>query len=114
MKHVRGVTNTNINEMHEAVDNKIKTMAWNSHARQTKALEACAKLKREFDETSSEHVTSETELRHANNKLETEISAMITEYNFVYIPKRKKFCLFTITQPQNLTNYISIYRSFSN
>lgn len=65
--------------MHEIVDNKIKTMAWNSHARQTKALEACAKLKREFDETLNEHVIGETELRRANVHLETEISAMITK-----------------------------------
>ena len=65
--------------MHTEVDDKIKTMAWNSHAHQTKAMEACSKLKREFDESLGEHVISETDLRHENIRLETEISQMIKE-----------------------------------
>ena len=44
-----------------------------------KAMEACSKLKREFDESLGEHVISETELRHENIRLETEISQMIKE-----------------------------------
>ena len=33
---VRSKTTSHINDMHTVVDDKIKTMAWNSHARQTK------------------------------------------------------------------------------
>ena len=80
VKQVRSKTTTHINEMHTEVDDKIKTMAWNSHARQTKAMEACSKLKREFDESLGEHVISETDLRHENIRLETEISQMIKEW----------------------------------
>ena len=36
VKQVRGKTTSHINDMHTVVDDKIKTMAWNSHARQTK------------------------------------------------------------------------------
>ena len=79
VRNVRDISKNHINEMHEVVDTKIKTMAWNSHARQTKAMEACSKLKREFDDTLHEHVGTETTLRHANIVLETEISQMITE-----------------------------------
>ena len=36
VKQVRSKTTSHINDMHTVVDDKIKTMAWNSHARQTK------------------------------------------------------------------------------
>ena len=52
---VRQMAKNLIDEMHEEVDTKIKTLAWNSHARQTRALEACARLKREFDESIHQH-----------------------------------------------------------
>ena len=54
-KNVRQLTKNQIDEMHDVVDTKIKTLAWNSHARQTRALEACARLKREFDEAIHHH-----------------------------------------------------------
>ena len=36
VKNVRSITSEKIKQMHEAVDTTIKTLAWNSHARQTK------------------------------------------------------------------------------
>ena len=63
-----------------SIDATIKTLAWNSHARQTKALHACSKLKLEFDSSLDEHTDHETKMRHANIKLETEISQMIKKY----------------------------------
>ena len=54
-RNVRQMAKSLIDEMHEEVDTKIKTLAWNSHARQTRALEACARLKKEFDEAIHHH-----------------------------------------------------------
>ena len=72
-------------------------MAWNSHARQTKALHACSKLKLEFDSSLDEHTDHETKMRHANIKLETEISQMIKKYvdYFVFIEKKNLNSLYT-------------------
>ena len=72
------------------IDATIKTLAWNSHARQTKALHACSKLKSEFDAGLDDHTDNETKMRHANIKLETEISQMIKKYvdYFVFIEKK--------------------------
>ena len=78
-KEVRSITAERIREMHEAVDTTIKTLAWNSHARQTKALHACSKLKSEYDNSLEDHTDVETTMRHENIKLENEISEMIKQ-----------------------------------
>ncbi len=67
--------------MHAIVDSKIKTLAWNSHARIVKAYEACHVLKKEYDEALEDHVEVETELRHQNIKLENEIADMISRFD---------------------------------
>lgn len=77
-KTVRQNTSDLIVEIHQVVNNKIKTLAWNSHARQVKALQVCSKLKTEYDEGIEEHVLTETDLRHINIKIENEIAHMIS------------------------------------
>ena len=77
VKNVRSITSEKIKQMHEAVDTTIKTLAWNSHARQTKALHACSKLKSEYDNGLDDHNKTETNMRHSNIKLENEIFDMI-------------------------------------
>ena len=56
-------------------------MAWHSHARQTKTLEHILELKTELEETLDEHVSAETQMRHANLALEDEVKALIDKYD---------------------------------
>ncbi len=55
------------------VDNRIRVVAWNSHARRTKTMEHVHELKLELDEAVEEHSRAETTMRHENLKLEAEV-----------------------------------------
>ncbi len=59
------------------VSDRARVTAWNSHARRTKTHEHLAELRRELEESTTEHVQAETEMRKACLKLEEEVDDMI-------------------------------------
>ena len=60
---------------------RVRVMAWKSHARQFKIGEEADKLKSELETSTTEHVSIENALRHENNILEQEIQGMIDQYD---------------------------------
>merc|ERR1719376_978096 len=70
-----------IADIRKNVDERVRVMAWKSHARQIKVGETVAQLKKGLNQSTNEHIESETELRHANNALENEIDEMISTYD---------------------------------
>jgi polyhydroxyalkanoate synthesis regulator phasin len=75
---VRNQSRQKISEFRGHVDNKLKVMAWNSHGRLTKTLEHVNELKRELSEAIRDHTEAETNMRHANIKLQNEVQYPIT------------------------------------
>ena len=62
------------------VENKIKVISWNSHARQTRTMDQIKELKSDLEGSMSEHVNAETDMRHDNEKMEAEVKVMIDKY----------------------------------
>ncbi len=56
---------------------RMKVVAWSSHARQSKTMQHVFELRRELESATEEHVEAETNMRHENVKLETEVKNMI-------------------------------------
>ena len=81
IKTLREETLNSIREHKSQVNNRIRVMSWNSNARQTKSMEYVSELKRELEEAVNEHVTAETNMRHANIDLENEIQEMIDKFD---------------------------------
>ena len=80
-EEIRDRSRTIISSIRKTVDDRVRVMAWKSHARQIKIGEVVAKFKKELNESTHEHVETETALRHENNRLESEIQSMIETYD---------------------------------
>ena len=81
---VRGVRDASLARVRDhktRVASRLKVVAWNSQAKQSRALETIAELRRELGEALDEHTAAETDMRRANLGLEVEVRAMIGRYD---------------------------------
>ena len=70
-----------IRDIRRTVDDRVRIMAWKSHARQIKVGEETDKLRAELEGCTNDHVSTENVIRHQNIRLEQEIQGMIDEYD---------------------------------
>lgn len=81
IRHIRQESRTTIGDLRKGIADRLQVSAWKSHARQTKVFEEVARLQKELSREVSAHASSETLLRHQNDRLQSEVQAMIDRYD---------------------------------